>query len=112
MYYSKIVIRILSLQSKQVSENVRRYFCKNTKQSLLAISFGFRFSTDIPYIKMVINKREMEDASSMEIIKQLFDVASLFDGIGEDLSIVRNTSKIAPIELEYRKIAPDNLTAI
>ena len=50
---------------------------------------------------------------SMEIIKQLFDVASLFDSIGEDLSIVRNTfQKIAPIELEYRKMAPDNLTAV
>ncbi|MGI6313068.1 MAG: nucleotidyl transferase AbiEii/AbiGii toxin family protein [Candidatus Cryptobacteroides sp.] len=72
-------------------------------------------TTGIPYIKMVINKRgEMEERHcSMEIIKQLFDVASLFDSIGEDLSIVRNTfQKIAPIELEYRKMAPDNLTAV
>ena len=46
---------------------------------------------------------------SMEIIKQLFDVASLFD-ITENLNITRTTfSKFAAIELQYRHQEPDNI---
>ena len=48
----------------------------------------------------------------MEIIKQLFDVASLFDRI-DDLSIARSTfEKIAPIELDYRRMDSRDLTPI
>ena len=48
----------------------------------------------------------------MEIIKQLFDVASLFDRI-DDLTITRETfEKIAPIELEYRGKDKENLDVI
>lgn len=71
-------------------------------------------TTGIPYIKMVRNKAgEMEKRHcSMEIIKQLYDVASLFDRV-DDLSSVRNTfEKIAPIELAYRNMDSSNLTAV
>ena len=71
-------------------------------------------TTGIPYIKKVINRfgEEEERDCSMEIIKQLFDVASLFDRI-DDLSVVRTTfEKIAPIELEYRGMDRDNLEVI
>lgn len=48
----------------------------------------------------------------MEIIKQLFDVASLFDRI-DDLSAARATfEKIAPIELDYRQMDSGDLTPI
>lgn len=63
-------------------------------------------TTGIPYIKTVIGRGGLpEDRHcSMEIIKQLFDVASLFDRI-DDLSAARATfEKIAPIELDYRQM--------
>ena len=48
----------------------------------------------------------------MEIIKQLFDVASLFDRIA-NLSAARATfEKIAPIELDYRQMDNSDLTPI
>ena len=71
-------------------------------------------TTGIPYIKMTRGRDgSMEERHcGMEIIKQLFDVASLFDRV-EDLSVVRKTfGKIAPIELEYRGLDRENLTAV
>ena len=48
----------------------------------------------------------------MEIIKQLYDVASLFDRV-DNLAVVRETfGKIAPIELEYREMDRDNIQAV
>ena len=48
----------------------------------------------------------------MEIIKQLFDIASLFDKI-DNLNTARDTFlKIAPIELEYRGMDKDNIQVI
>lgn len=63
-------------------------------------------TTGIPYVKTVIGRRGLpeERHCSMEIIKQLFDVASLFDRI-DDLSVARSTfERIAPIEMEYRRM--------
>ena len=58
-------------------------------------------TTGIPFFKGERN-------CSMEIIKQLFDVASLFD-ITENLNITRTTfSKIAALELQYRRQKPEN----
>ena len=71
-------------------------------------------TTGIPYIKTVIGRGGLpEDRHcSMEIIKQLFDVASLFDRI-DDLSAARATfEKIAPIELDYRQMDSGDLTPI
>ncbi len=71
-------------------------------------------TTGIPYIKTVVGRGGFpeERHCSMEIIKQLFDVASLFDKI-HDLSTARLTfEKIAPIELEYRKMDSSDLTPI
>ena len=48
----------------------------------------------------------------MEIIKQLFDIASLFD-ITTDLTIVADTfRKFAVVELAYRNLDPDNITQV
>ena len=71
-------------------------------------------TTGIPYIKRVPGRdgSTEERHCSMEIIKQLFDIASLFDRV-EDLSIVRETfGKTAPIELEYRGMDKENLQAV
>lgn len=71
-------------------------------------------TTGIPYIKMVKGRDgSMEERHcSMEIIKQLFDVASLFDRV-ENLAVVRETfGKIAPIELEYRGMDRENVQAV
>lgn len=62
-------------------------------------------TTGIPYFKG-------EKKCTMEIVKQLFDVASLFD-ITEDLSIAKSTFlKFAAIELEYRHLPPDNIQKV
>ena len=61
-------------------------------------------TTGIPYIKYVpgYNGAIQERHCSMEIIKQLFDIASLFDRV-DNLRTTRSTfEKIAPIELAYR----------
>ena len=71
-------------------------------------------TTGIPYIKTVIGRGGLpeERHCSMEIIKQLFDIASLFDQI-DDLSISRATfEKIAPIELDYRRMDSGDITPI
>lgn len=71
-------------------------------------------TTGIPYIKL----RHGRDGSieerhcGMEIIKQLFDVASLFDRV-ENLSVVHETfEKIAPLEMEYRGMVNRDLQSI
>ncbi|KAB5223242.1 hypothetical protein GAC27_18980, partial [Bacteroides thetaiotaomicron] len=47
---------------------------------------------------------------SMEICKQLFDIASLFD-IVNDLSITTETfNKFAMVELQYRGESPDAMS--
>lgn len=62
-------------------------------------------TTGIPYFKG-------EKDCSMEIIKQLFDIASLFD-ITDDLTIVSDTfCKFAAIELQYRNLDPKNIAQV
>lgn len=62
-------------------------------------------TTGIPYFKGERN-------CSMEIIKQLFDVASLFD-ITDDLTVVAETfRKFATVELQYRNLDPANITQV
>lgn len=62
-------------------------------------------TTGIPYFKG-------EKNCSMEIIKQLFDIASLFD-ITYDLTIVSDTfQKFATVELQYRELDPENITQV
>jgi len=58
-------------------------------------------TTGIPYFKG-------EKNCSMEIIKQLFDIASLFD-LTDNLKIVSETfQKFATVELQYRQLNPEN----
>jgi hypothetical protein len=62
-------------------------------------------TSGIPYFKG-------EKNCSMEIIKQLFDVASLFD-ITDDLEVVSKTFyKYAVVELDYRNLNPNNITQV
>lgn len=62
-------------------------------------------TTGIPYFKG-------DKSCSMEIIKQLFDVASLFD-ITYDMTIVADTfRKFAVVELVYRNLNPDDITQV
>lgn len=62
-------------------------------------------TTGIPYFK---GKRNC----SMEIIKQLFDVASLFD-ITEDLTVTQKTfRKFASIELQYRHLQANDIQQV
>ena len=62
-------------------------------------------TTGIPYFKG-------EKKCSMEIIKQLFDIATLFD-ITYDLSITRTTFlKFATVELEYRHMQSDDIRQV
>lgn len=59
-------------------------------------------TTGIPYFK------KGKDCS-MEIIKQLFDVASLFD-VTHDLTVTSKTfKKFAKVELQYRNLDPENI---
>ncbi|MBQ8070554.1 MAG: nucleotidyl transferase AbiEii/AbiGii toxin family protein [Bacteroidales bacterium] len=71
-------------------------------------------TTGIPYIKTVIGRGGLPEGRhcSMEIIKQLFDIASLFDRVN-DLSVARATfEKIASIELDYRHMNNGDITPI
>ncbi len=62
-------------------------------------------TTGIPFFKG-------EKNCSMEIIKQLFDVASLFD-ITDDLAVTRATFlKFAAIELQYRHLEQKNIQQV
>jgi hypothetical protein len=62
-------------------------------------------TTGIPYFKG-------EKDCSMEIIKQLFDVASLFD-VTDDITIVADTfRKLASVELQYRNLDPENINQV
>jgi len=62
-------------------------------------------TTGIPYFKG-------DKECSMEIIKQLFDVASLFDAT-DNLTVVAETfHKFATVELQYRNLDPENVTQV
>ena len=62
-------------------------------------------TTGIPYFKG-------DKDCSMEIIKQLFDIASLFD-VTNDLTVVAETfQKFATVELQYRNLDPENITQV
>jgi len=62
-------------------------------------------TTGIPYFKG-------DKDCSMEIIKQLFDVASLFD-VTNDVTVVAETfKKFATVELQYRNLDPENITQV
>lgn len=57
-------------------------------------------TTGIPYEKNGVSR-------SMEIIKQLFDIGNLFEGV-EDLNVLETVyRKIAKIELKYRQLPED-----
>lgn len=62
-------------------------------------------TTGIPFFKG-------EKDCSMEIIKQLFDVASLFD-VTDNVKVVAETFKrFATVELQYRNLDPENITQV
>lgn len=62
-------------------------------------------TTGIPYFKG-------DKDCSMEIIKQLFDIASLFD-VTNDLKVVTETfQKFATVELQYRNLDPENIAQV
>lgn len=62
-------------------------------------------TTGIPYFKG-------EKDCSMEIIKQLFDIASLFD-LTHNVMVVAETFKnFATIELQYRNLNPGNISQV
>jgi len=62
-------------------------------------------TTGIPYFKGAKD-------CSMEIIKQLFDIASLFD-VTDDLTVVVETfKKFAAVELQYRNLDPENIAQV
>lgn len=62
-------------------------------------------TTGIPFFKG-------EKICSMEIIKQLFDIASLFD-ITNDLTITRKSFlRFAAVELQYRHLDPSNIQQV
>jgi hypothetical protein len=62
-------------------------------------------TTGIPYFKG-------DKDCSMEIIKQLFDIASLFD-VTTDLRVVTATfQKFATVELQYRNLDPENIAQV
>ncbi|MEA4839750.1 MAG: nucleotidyl transferase AbiEii/AbiGii toxin family protein [Bacteroidales bacterium] len=62
-------------------------------------------TTGIPYFKG-------DKDCSMEIIKQLFDVASLFD-VTDDVTVVAETfRKFATVELQYRNLDPENIAQV
>ena len=62
-------------------------------------------TTGIPYFKG-------DKDCSMEIIKQLFDIASLFDET-TDLRVVTETfRKLASVELQYRNLDPENINQV
>ena len=62
-------------------------------------------TTGIPYFKG-------KKSCSMEIIKQLFDIASLFDVV-DDLSVVTSTfQRFAGVELAYRNLNPSDISSV
>lgn len=62
-------------------------------------------TTGIPYFKK-------EKDCSMEIIKQLFDVASLFDEIDNLIVTSKTFEKFAKVELQYRNLDPANIVQV
>ncbi|KAA6325484.1 hypothetical protein EZS27_025306 [termite gut metagenome] len=62
-------------------------------------------TTGIPYFKG-------DKSCAMEIIKQLFDIASLFDII-DDTTLLANTfRKFAAVELAYRNFNPEDISQV
>jgi predicted nucleotidyltransferase component of viral defense system len=62
-------------------------------------------TTGIPYYKH-------DKMCSMEIVKQLYDIASLFD-VTNDLTITSDTfQKFATVELAYRNLNPTNIQQV
>jgi len=62
-------------------------------------------TTGIPYFK------KGKDCS-MEIIKQLFDIASLFD-VTDNLAVTSKTfNEFAKVELQYRNLDPNNIAQV
>ena len=62
-------------------------------------------TTGIPYFKG-------DKDCSMEIIKQLFDIASLFD-VTDNVTVVAKTfQKFATVELQYRNLDPENIAQV
>lgn len=93
--------RFLKLEGKPVMVNVP---CKADMLGDKLTAFAPN-TTGIPYFKG-------EKDCSMEIIKQLFDIASLFD-VTTELSVVAETfRKFASVELEYRNLDPENTTQV
>lgn len=114
-WYSKIETipiqsRLLSMSGESVNVKLP------SKEDLLGdkLTAFAPNTTGIPYIKLVENRRgEMEERHcSMEIIKQLFDVASLFDSVDNLEQVRKAFMQIAPIELEYRKKDPADIQSI
>ena len=54
-------------------------------------------TTGIPYVKNGVN-------ASMEIIKQLYDIARLFEKVDNLETTVRSFEKISEVELSYRRM--------
>ncbi len=93
--------RFLKLEGEPVMVNIpSKYDMLADKLTAFAPN-----TTGIPYFKG-------EKDCSMEIIKQLFDVASLFD-VTYDLTIVLKTfKKYAAVELQYRNLDSENIKQI
>ena len=59
-------------------------------------------TTGIPYFKKTQDGKERD--SSMEIIKQLYDIARLFEVVPDLGTTSKSFSRIAEVELSYRKL--------
>lgn len=60
-------------------------------------------TTGIPFVKK--NAKGQVKICSLEIAKQMFDVASLFDAVDDLNEVLEIYKKIAAVELDYRKMA-------
>lgn len=106
IHYGKVVS--LPIESKFL-KNEGESICVNipSHEDLLGdkLTAFAPHTTGIPYFKG-------DKSCSMEINKQLYDIAALFD-ITTDLSITINTfRKFAAIELQYRGLDPTNLQVV
>jgi hypothetical protein len=106
IHYNNVVqLPILSRFLKTEGEDVSVYVPSSADLLGDKLTAFAPNTTGIPYFKG-------EKSCSMEIIKQLFDIASLFD-ITTDLTIVADTfRKFAVVELAYRNLDPDNITQV
>lgn len=93
--------RFLKLEGEPVIVNVP---CKADMLGDKLTAFAPN-TTGIPYFKG-------DKDCSMEIIKQLFDVASLFDAT-DNLTVVAETfHRFATVELQYRNLDHENITQV